>query len=92
MHRGRVVFGAMDEVVFGRPAREAVVEQLDRLGAQRAFLMVSGTLNRETDEIEKDPRGARRPLRRHLRPDAGAHAPRRGHRRHGAGARRRAPT
>lgn len=43
----------MDEVVFGRPAREAIVEQLDRLGAQRAFLMVSGTLNRETDEIEK---------------------------------------
>ena len=43
----------MDEVVFGRPAREAVVEQLDRLGAQRAFLMVSGTLNRDTDEIEK---------------------------------------
>ena len=29
MHRGRVVFGAMDEVVFGRPAREAVVEQLE---------------------------------------------------------------
>ncbi|UGY18289.1 iron-containing alcohol dehydrogenase [Bradyrhizobium septentrionale] len=53
MHRGRVVFGAMDEVVFGRPAAEAIVEQLDRLGAQRAFLMVSGTLNRETDEIEK---------------------------------------
>ncbi|QPF84680.1 iron-containing alcohol dehydrogenase [Bradyrhizobium genosp. L] len=53
MHRGRVVFGAMDEVVFGRPAVEAIVEQLDRLGAQRAFLMVSGTLNRQTDEIEK---------------------------------------
>jgi maleylacetate reductase len=43
----------MDEVVFGRPAAEAVVEQTDRLGARRAFLMVSGTLNRETDEIEK---------------------------------------
>jgi len=43
----------MDEVVFGRPAREAVVEQLDRLGAERAFLMVSGTLNRDTDEIAK---------------------------------------
>jgi maleylacetate reductase len=43
----------MDEVVFGRPASEAVVEQMDRLGASRAFLMVSGTLNRETDEIEK---------------------------------------
>jgi maleylacetate reductase len=53
VHQGRVVFGAMDEVVFGRPAAQAVVEQMDRLGASRAFLMVSGTLNRETDEIEK---------------------------------------
>jgi maleylacetate reductase len=53
VHKGRVVFGAMDEVVFGRPASGAILEQLDRLGAQRAFLMVSGTLNRETDEIEK---------------------------------------
>src|SRR2546430_9020820 len=52
VHKGRVVFGAMDEVVFGRPASEAIVEQLDRLGAKRAFLMVSGTLNRVTDEIE----------------------------------------
>jgi maleylacetate reductase len=43
----------MDEVVFGRPAAEAVVAQLDRLGAARAFLMVSGTLNRGSDEIEK---------------------------------------
>ncbi len=52
MHSGRVVFGAMDEVVFGRPASEALVEQLNRLGATRAFLMVSGTLNRQTDIIE----------------------------------------
>ena len=52
MHKGRVVFGAMDEVVFGKPAAEAVVEQMDRLGAQRAFLMVSGTLRRETDVVE----------------------------------------
>ena len=53
MHRGRVVFGAMDEVVFGEPAAEAVVAQLDRLQKSRAFLMVSGTLRRETDEVEK---------------------------------------
>jgi maleylacetate reductase len=53
MHQGRVVFGAMDEVVFGRPAAAAMVAQMDRLGAQRAFLMVSGTLNRETPEIGK---------------------------------------
>src|SRR5258705_7687752 len=52
VHKGRVVFGAMDEVVFGRPASEAIVEQLNRLDAKRAFLMVSGTLNRETAEIE----------------------------------------
>ena len=53
MHKGRVVFGAMDEVIFGTPAAEAVAGQVDRLGASRVFLMVSGTLNRETDEIEK---------------------------------------
>ena len=53
MHKGRVVFGAMDEVVFGTVAAEAVVGQMDRLGTSRAFLMVSGTLNRRTDEIEK---------------------------------------
>ena len=51
MHQGRVVFGAMDEVVFGRPASEAIVEQMDRLAANRAFLMVSGTLNRETEFV-----------------------------------------
>ncbi|MDD1523598.1 MULTISPECIES: iron-containing alcohol dehydrogenase [Bradyrhizobium] len=53
MHQGRVVFGAIEEVVFGHPAAEAVVAQMDRLGTSRAFLMVSGTLNRQTDEIEK---------------------------------------
>jgi len=52
VHTGRVVFGAMDEVVFGRPASEAIIEQMKRLGSKRAFLMVSGTLNRETDVIE----------------------------------------
>src|SRR4051794_10102765 len=41
----------MAEVGFGRPASEAIVEQLDRLGAHRAFLMVSGTLNRQTHAI-----------------------------------------
>jgi maleylacetate reductase len=53
VHKGRVVFGAMDEVVFGHPAAGAIVAQMDRLGAARAFLMVSGTLNRQTGEIEK---------------------------------------
>jgi maleylacetate reductase len=43
----------MEEVVFGRPAAMAIVEQTDRLRASRAFLMVSGTLNRQTDEIDR---------------------------------------
>ncbi len=61
MHQGRVVFGAMEEVVFGQAAANAIVAQMDRLRATRAFLMVSGTLNRQTDEIAKIQRalGAR---------------------------------
>ena len=53
MHKGRVVFGAMDEVVFGEPAAEAIAAQMDQIAACRAFLMVSGTLQRETDEVAK---------------------------------------
>jgi maleylacetate reductase len=49
---GRVVFSQMDEVRFGVPAAQAVAEQVRRLDAQRVFLMVSGTLNRTTGEIE----------------------------------------
>jgi alcohol dehydrogenase class IV len=50
---GRVIFGRMEEVVFGRPAAEAVAEEVPRLDVDRVFLMVSGTLARETGEIEK---------------------------------------
>jgi maleylacetate reductase len=53
LRSGRVVFGEMDEVVYGRPAAEAIAEQARRLGATRVFLMVSRTLARDTDEIEK---------------------------------------
>jgi maleylacetate reductase len=48
---GRVVFSQMEEVVFGQPAAQAVAELARE--ARRVFLMVSGTLNRDTDEIEK---------------------------------------
>ena len=50
---GHVRFSKMDEVIFGKPAADAVAELAEQLGATRIFLMVSGTLNRETDEIEK---------------------------------------
>ncbi len=50
---GRVVFTKMEEVTYGRPADQAVAEVVKNLGAERVFLMVSGTLNRQTDEVEK---------------------------------------
>lgn len=50
---GKVVFSNMDEVSFGRPAAEAAAELVKKYDANRVFLMVSGTLNRATDEVEK---------------------------------------
>src|SRR5690349_12579237 len=50
---GQVVFSKMEEVQFGKPAAETVAELVQRHQAERVFLMVSGTLNRETDEVEK---------------------------------------
>jgi maleylacetate reductase len=51
LQSGRVVFSQMEQVLFGTPAAQAVAELAQN--AQRVFLMVSGTLNRQTDEIEK---------------------------------------
>ena len=53
LHSGRVVFGEMEVVVFGRPAAEVVAEEVLRYQAERVFLMASGTLNRTTDEVAK---------------------------------------
>src|SRR5215470_6119864 len=50
---GHIVFTQMDEVVYGKPAAAVVSDLVKRYSAERVFLMVSGTLNRETDEIEK---------------------------------------
>ncbi len=50
---GRVVLSRMDEVQFGKPASEVVPQLVRQFDAQRIFLMVSGTLNRQTDEVEK---------------------------------------
>ena len=50
---GRFAFTTMEEVIYGLPVAHAVAEQAERRGARRVFLMVSGTLNRETDEIQK---------------------------------------
>lgn len=38
----------IERVVYGRPAATVLAEEAARMGAVRVFLMVSGTLNRET--------------------------------------------
>jgi maleylacetate reductase len=53
LQSGRVAFGAMETVVFGKPAAETVAEEARRRDAERVFMMVSGTLNQTTDEIAK---------------------------------------
>jgi maleylacetate reductase len=53
LHSGRVDFGEMEAVVFGRPAAEVVAEEARRCEAERVFVMASGTLNRTTDEVAK---------------------------------------
>ena len=50
---GQIKFGDIDSVIFRQPAAEAVVGEVMRLGAERVFLMVSGTLNRQTQEVTK---------------------------------------
>jgi maleylacetate reductase len=51
LQSGRVVFSQMEQVLFGMPAAQGIAELAQ--DADRVFLMVSGTLNRETDVIEK---------------------------------------
>jgi maleylacetate reductase len=53
LHSGRIAFGNMEAVTFGRPAVETIAGEAGACGAKRVFLMVSGTLNQETDEIAK---------------------------------------
>ncbi|WP_315714225.1 MULTISPECIES: iron-containing alcohol dehydrogenase [unclassified Bradyrhizobium] len=43
----------MDQVIFGKPAGQALAEEAERLNAHRVFLIASHTLNTKTDEIEK---------------------------------------
>ena len=52
-HSGRIAFGAMESVTFGRPAADMVAEEARRREAERVFLMASGTLNRATDEVAR---------------------------------------
>src|SRR3954451_2003101 len=46
-------FPAIDRVVYGKAASDALNDEAMRLDAKRVFLIVSRTLNTKTDEIEK---------------------------------------
>ncbi|RPI46618.1 MAG: maleylacetate reductase [Betaproteobacteria bacterium] len=61
MRTGTLVFPAIERIVYGRPAADALVDEVERLNAERVFLLVSGTMNRTTDEVDKvrDSLGAR---------------------------------
>jgi len=50
---GSYQYPAMDSVIYGKPAAEALREEAERLDARRVFLIASRTLNTGTDEIEK---------------------------------------
>ncbi|MGI9499686.1 MAG: iron-containing alcohol dehydrogenase, partial [Geminicoccaceae bacterium] len=50
---GEYRFLAQERVIFGRPAADAVLDEADRRGADRVFLVASKTLNRTTDVVDR---------------------------------------
>ena len=46
-------FLAQDRVVWGKPAAEAVLDEVARRGAKRVFIVTSKSLNRKTDAVER---------------------------------------
>jgi maleylacetate reductase len=53
MRSGMIVFPAMERIVYGQPAAHALRNEAERLDAKHIFLIVSGTMNRTTDEVAK---------------------------------------
>ncbi len=50
---GSYQFPAMESVIYGKPAADALREEAERLDAKRVYLIASRTLNTSTDEIDK---------------------------------------
>jgi maleylacetate reductase len=46
-------FPALERLIYGKPAAQALAAEAERIGSRRVFLVVSGTMNRTTDEVEK---------------------------------------
>ena len=53
MLTGKLIFPAIERVVYGEPAAAALRGEAERLNASRVFLMVSRTMNRSTGEVAK---------------------------------------
>ena len=53
MLSGMFEFTVIERIVYGKPAAQALRAEAERLKAERVFLIVSGTMNRTTDEVEK---------------------------------------
>lgn len=53
MQSSLVSLPSMERVHTGTPVAEAAVQEADLLGAQRVFIVCSGTLNSQTDEITR---------------------------------------
>jgi alcohol dehydrogenase class IV len=51
MQAGSHEFLAQDRVIWGKPAAQAVIEEADRRGAKRVFIVTSRTLNRTTGAV-----------------------------------------
>lgn len=50
---GEMSFTRTKRVIFGRPAREALAEQAERMGAERVFLITSASLRTGTPAISR---------------------------------------
>jgi maleylacetate reductase len=54
MTAGRIfTYFDIDRVVTSQPFDEAIAEEVERTSARRAFLLVGGTLSRETDTVDR---------------------------------------
>lgn len=53
MRSGMLVFPDIDRIVYGQPAAQALCAEVERLQAKRIFLIVSGTMNRTTNEVAR---------------------------------------
>lgn len=47
------IFPQTDRLIYGRPAADALAEEVQRLGVKRVFIIASRSLNTKTDEIAR---------------------------------------